>query len=158
MGSHTGRRHGMGASSKPCILLCATVNSLHPATRNEGTVSSKELPEYMCVKTRLAQRLPTTSGLYLILCRDGVFWAALWEARVDRADRIPAGKTDQWVQQERSVRLDALWLIGCTYENILDGWEVPTGWDTLMEAHPQGKQARQSPTLLDVLATPIESL
>lgn len=68
--------------------------------------------------------------------RDGVFWAALWEVMVDRADRVPVSKTDQWVQQERSVRLVALWLVGCTYDMMQPGWEVSEVWDPLLEANP----------------------
>ena len=43
----------------------------------------------------------------------GVFWAAMWEARVDREDKIKVPrKSDQWVQRARSVHLAALWLCG----------------------------------------------
>merc|ERR1711920_446483 len=75
---------------------------------------------------------------FVPLCRDGVFWAALWEVQVDRSDRIPVSRlgTDQWVQHERSVRLSALWLIGCTYECMSQGWEVGLFWDPKLEANP----------------------
>jgi len=73
---------------------------------------------------------------FVPLCRDGVFWAALWEVMVDRADRFPVKGTDQWVQHERSVKLKALWLAGCTYEGMEPGWEVSEVWDPLLEANP----------------------
>lgn len=75
---------------------------------------------------------------FVPLCKDGVCWAAKWELRVDRSDRVPVGNygTDQWVQEERSVRLAALWLCGRRYEDIADGEEVSEQWDPTMEANP----------------------
>jgi len=70
------------------------------------------------------------------LCRDGVFWGALWEVRVDRSDRIAVTKTDQWVQRERSIRLAALWLFGRTIENMIPGLEISEVWDPRLEANP----------------------
>merc|ERR1712151_194546 len=73
------------------------------------------------------------------LCRDGIFWGALWEVRVDRTDRIPVSNTDQWVQPERSVRLVNLWLAGCTYDSSAlnqHSWEVSDVWDPILEANP----------------------
>merc|ERR1712048_434919 len=54
---------------------------------------------------------------FVHLCQDGVFWCAKWEVRVDRSDRVPVRNTDQWVQEERSVRLAALWLCGRRYSD-----------------------------------------
>merc|ERR1711976_504679 len=73
---------------------------------------------------------------FVPLCRDGFFWAALWEVQVDRNDRILAKNTDQWVQHERSVKLSALWLIGCSYQHMAQGWEVGLFWDPKLEANP----------------------
>ena len=42
------------------------------------------------------------------LCEDGVFWAAKWEVRVDRSERVEKKDTDQWTQRDGSVRLVAL--------------------------------------------------
>ena len=73
---------------------------------------------------------------FVPLFNDGVFWTALWEVMVDRSDRVPSNHPDQWVQQERSVKLKALWLAGCTYEDMPPNWEVSEFWDPLLEAHP----------------------
>ena len=73
---------------------------------------------------------------FVPLCSDGIFWAAKWELQVDRSDRVPAGKTDQWVQEERSVRLVAFWLCGKTHQDMQDGSEVCEVWDPLLEANP----------------------
>mmetsp|Transcript_52875 Transcript_52875/g.97547 ORF Transcript_52875/g.97547 Transcript_52875/m.97547 type:complete len:1023 (-) Transcript_52875:89-3157(-) len=76
---------------------------------------------------------------FVPLCRDGVFWAAKWELRVDRSDRVPASKkgTDQWVQEERSVRLVALWLCGRRVEDFVEGEELVEYWDPELEANPE---------------------
>jgi len=55
---------------------------------------------------------------------------------VDRSDRVVAKGTDQWVQEERSVRLVALWLCGRRAEDLEVGWEVSRCWDPQMEANP----------------------
>lgn len=73
---------------------------------------------------------------FVPLCRDGVFWAACWEVAVDRSDSVPVGNTDQWVQEERSVRLTKLYLAGTTYQCITAGWEVSRVWDPLLECNP----------------------
>ena len=79
---------------------------------------------------------------FVPLCNDGVFWAALWEVMIDRADRIVVKHSDQWVQPERSVKLVALWLVGCQYEHMQSGWEVSEAWNPLLEAHPIAMQHR----------------
>eukprot|EP00969_Alexandrium_andersonii_P191776 8470079-Alexandrium_andersonii.AAC.1 len=44
---------------------------------------------------------------------DGVLWCVKWELAVDRSGRVvPENKTDQWLQEERGVRLVALWIRG----------------------------------------------
>jgi len=75
---------------------------------------------------------------FVPLCRDGVYWATVWEVMVDRADRVAvsASGTDQWVQRERSVRLVALWLCGRTALELEPGSEVAEVWDPNMEANP----------------------
>jgi hypothetical protein len=87
---------------------------------------------------------------FVHLFGDGVFWAAKWEVRVDRTDRVSKSGTDQWVQKERSVRLAALWLLGRRHENMERSDEVVRFWNPLHEANPQdnrrrisGKQASQ---------------
>ena len=68
---------------------------------------------------------------------DGVFWAAKWELHVDRADKVvPRGKTDQWIQRSRSVRLVALWVCGKTIDQLENGTLVAVKWNPLLEAHP----------------------
>ena len=77
---------------------------------------------------------------FVPLCNDGVFWGALWEVWVDREDKVTVPqKTDQWVQQERSVRLAALWLAGATYEGMNPGWEVVESWNPKLECNPKKK-------------------
>jgi len=79
---------------------------------------------------------------FVPLCRDGVFWCTKWELQVDRADRIDRSKhgTDQWVQEERSVRLVALWVLGRTHETMEEGFEVQEAWEPALEANPQSKR------------------
>ena len=47
---------------------------------------------------------------FVPLCKGtGVFWAAKWEVRVNRKDRVKVRqKTDQWVQRARAVKLAGL--------------------------------------------------
>ena len=74
---------------------------------------------------------------FVPLCGDGVFWAAKWEVRVDRADRVQVPRqTDQWVQRARSVRLTALWLCGRTCAAMRNGDAVSLAWHPELEAHP----------------------
>ena len=47
---------------------------------------------------------------FVPLFEDGVFWAAMWEARVDRGQRVTKADADQWIQRPGSTRLAALWL------------------------------------------------
>jgi len=79
---------------------------------------------------------------FVPLCRDGVFWCTKWELQVDRADRIDRSKhgTDQWVQEERSVRLVALWVLGRTHETMEEGFEVQEAWEPALEANPESKR------------------
>ena len=72
---------------------------------------------------------------FVPLFRDGTFWTAGWELRVDRSDRI-VKRTDQWIQEERSVQLDALWVFGATYQHLQYGSQVSRIWDPWHEANP----------------------
>ena len=64
------------------------------------------------------------------LCSDGVFWAAKWEVRVNRAKKIKEPRqTDQWIQQADGVRLAALWLCGRTAAQMRAGDAVARTWD-----------------------------
>ena len=56
---------------------------------------------------------------------------------MDRGRRVPVKGTDQWVQQEGSVRLLALWLCGRRAQDMEAGWEVQQSWDPRLEAHPR---------------------
>ena len=71
--------------------------------------------------------------------QDGVFWAAVWEVWVDRSDRTDRSRTpgNHWIQPERSVRLAALWLACCRYEDLPDGMLVSDCWLPAFEAHPR---------------------
>ena len=84
---------------------------------------------------------------FVPLFQDGVFWCAQWEVRVDRSDRVPVKDTDQWVQEERSVQLVALWVCGRKFSDMEDGSEVSAAWDPLLEASPFSarSQAEQFP-------------
>ena len=72
------------------------------------------------------------------LMQDGVFWSALWEVRVDRSDRVPLSSvgTDQWAQSERSVRLEALWVLGRTHDSMETGLSIAEHWRPEHEANP----------------------
>ena len=60
----------------------------------------------------------------------GVFWAAKWEVRVNRAKKIKEPRqTDQWIQQADGVRLAALWLCGRTAAQMRAGDAVARTWD-----------------------------
>ena len=60
----------------------------------------------------------------------GVFWAAKWEVRVNRAKKINEPRqTDQWIQQADGVRLAALWLCGRTAAQMRAGDAVARTWD-----------------------------
>ena len=75
---------------------------------------------------------------FVPLCGDSIFWRALWEVRVDRADRMSMGgkRRDQWVQKGRSVKLAALWLQGCNTGQMNEQDELSSHWDPHLEAHP----------------------
>ena len=79
---------------------------------------------------------------FVQLCGDSIFWAAIWEVRVKRADRIDraAWNTDQWVQPARSVRLVALWLCGRNASQMRQGDEVAVCWKPELEAHPTARR------------------
>merc|ERR1712217_492574 len=73
--------------------------------------------------------------LYVPLCADGIFWSAQWEVRVDRSE-------DDLVHNERSVYIAALWMLGVTSDDMLDGCEVSEKWAPPLEADPRrGKMA-----------------
>merc|ERR1712217_240528 len=91
--------------------------------------------------------------LYVPLCADGIFWSAQWEVRVDRSE-------DDLVHNERSVYIAALWMLGVTSDDMLDGCEVSEKWDPLLEADPRrGKMAgvdvvnQAGPAAMDSAAT-----
>lgn len=87
------------------------------------------------------------------LFSDGIFWAVKWELRVDRSDRVPPGPgTDQWVQEERSVRLAALWICGRKYEDQMDGEEI-SGWKPQKEANPINVFSQSPPAAIAATAT-----
>merc|ERR1711933_322963 len=79
----------------------------------------------------------TDYSRFVPLCEDGVFWATVWEVRVDRTLKVPKRGTDQWVQMPGSVHLVALWLRGLLAEDIELGTEVSEVWNPLLEANPK---------------------
>jgi hypothetical protein len=70
------------------------------------------------------------------LCQDGVFWAAVWEVRVNRTERVAKKKTDQWVQRGGSVELVSLWLRGLRHEEMEPNCELSEAWTPRLEANP----------------------
>lgn len=75
---------------------------------------------------------------FVPLCGDGVFWAAKFEVRVDRSQRVKCQRsTDQWVQQEGSVQLVALWVCGRNASTMRFGDNVSPKWDPELEANPK---------------------
>ena len=75
---------------------------------------------------------------FVPLFRDGVYWAAKWQLQVDRSDRVPCSRKskDQWVNHERSVRLQALWLCGKTAADMDLGVEFVKSWEPSLESNP----------------------
>jgi len=76
---------------------------------------------------------------FVPLLDDTVVWGPLWEVRVDKDRVVPrrGKKTDQWVQQEGSVELVALWVCGRHYGNLKAGSEeLSLCWNPLLEANP----------------------
>jgi hypothetical protein len=73
---------------------------------------------------------------FTTLCQDGMFWAAVWEVRVNRSEREANEDTDQWVQREGSVELVALWLRGRRHEDMEPGCELSEEWNPRLEANP----------------------
>jgi hypothetical protein len=71
-----------------------------------------------CHKDALAHKAEYYAR-FTALCQDGVFWAAVWEVRVNRSERVANKDTDQWVQREGSVELVALWLRGRRHEDMV---------------------------------------
>ena len=65
-----------------------------------------------------------------------MFWAAVWEVRVNRSKRVAKKDTDQWVQREGSVELVALWLRGRRHEDMEPGCELSEEWNPRLEANP----------------------
>ena len=91
------------------------------------------------------------TGLNFVpLCRDGVYWAAVWEVMVDRADRVARKSANQWIQNEDSVLLQRLWLVGCVAECLADGCRANLAWDPLQEARPA--QLQRQPALVPARA------
>lgn len=78
---------------------------------------------------------------FVPLFEDGVFWAAVWEVRVDRARKVPKSGTDQWVQQDGSAHLEALWLRGVLADEMELGSELSEVWNPLLEADPRKQGA-----------------
>lgn len=80
---------------------------------------------------------------FVPLCGDGIFWASKWEVLVDRKRGLDEHKsTDQWVQEEDSVQLVALWLCGRTSDEMRSGDQVSQRWFPEHEADPR-KNLRQ---------------
>merc|ERR1719265_1578289 len=73
---------------------------------------------------------------FVSLCNDGVFWAAKWEVRVAREQRVKIGHKDQWCQREAGVQLAALWVCGRTAGEMEDGVTVSLSWSPELEANP----------------------
>lgn len=68
---------------------------------------------------------------------DGVFWAAKWELRVDREQKVHLKHKDQWCQNEAGVQLAALWLCGRAASDMEEGTPVSRAWRPELEANPR---------------------
>ena len=79
---------------------------------------------------------------FVPLFQDGVFWSAVWEVFVDRSARVPLSKvrTDQWAQEERSVRLAALWVCGRTHDRMEAGARFAERWHPEHEVNPRAQR------------------
>jgi hypothetical protein len=78
---------------------------------------------------------------FVPLFRDGVLWASQWEVLVDRSRKVSKKGTDQWIQQEGSVQLKALWLYGRRAQDLETGWDWQENWDPRLEANPRATLA-----------------
>lgn len=126
--------HGCKFEALYSILYHGRLAASSDPDRGERFFSSA--PGVYVHKTGTAKKIGNYMR-FVELCRDGVFWAASWYVWVDRSDRVPKSKTDQWIQRERSVHLAGLYLCGTTYENMQSGWEVSEVWDPMLEANPK---------------------
>jgi hypothetical protein len=81
------------------------------------------------------------------LCGDGIFWQCKWELLVDkRYVKRPGGRKDQWVATEESaVQIVALWLRGCTSDELGQGDKISNCWRPEREADPQTVKSSQQP-------------
>ena len=134
------------AAPTPVVAELSRITTLHPSTYNEARTVGEHFREgapgaypHNDARRHNAEECIRYSPLF----RNDIFWAAKWEVRADRSDRGVAKRTDQWVQEERSTRLAALWLHGLRTEGMANGWEVSRCWGALREApsgssHPPG--------------------
>ena len=96
-------------------------------------------PGIYCHKhaTRCASYTP-----YMPLADDGIFWAVVCELLVDRNFRVsPPRKTDQWIQQDGSVIITAIWFHGVNANQMTYGSKTFPAWNPLMEANPTAHEA-----------------
>ena len=79
---------------------------------------------------------------FVPMFKDGFFWSAMWELKVDRSQQYdmkhaPSESTrDQWSQREESVRLAALWLVAYSVQDLPHNTHVIECWDPLVEGNP----------------------
>ena len=78
---------------------------------------------------------------------NSVFWAKKWEVRVERTRKVKkdTGSTNQWIQEEGSVVLAALWLCGRRYEDMKKGSSFNEVWNPMLEANPLHMRPRRQP-------------
>ena len=102
----------------------------------------KNAPGFYCHQQKTAH-LAKGYATFAPLCKDGVYWANMWEVLVDRSQSVPTGrkKENQWVQKAKGVKLVALWVRGRSLLNMRVGHYVAREWDPNLECNPNAPRA-----------------
>jgi len=82
------------------------------------------------------------------LCGNGVWWSAVWETKIDYADRRQTFHPEQLCIPARSVHLVALWVGGKVEADFEDNDHLYIDYNPLLEAvpwKPLGKPPRRVP-------------
>ena len=138
---------GMEPRSRPYTRRPSTVASLSPGIGSRTSRLPQGRPE--CLSSRISlKRRAWHYAPFSHLCRDGVFWRAVWELRVDQNDRGATRGTGRWLQMARSIRLEALWLCGRPLGDVPTNSWVDRCWDPLLEADPWPEPQGRSRTPL----------
>ena len=78
---------------------------------------------------------------FVPLCNDGVWWCVKFEVLVDREMKVvPRSDTDQWIQQENSVFIVALWVCGRLSDEMIPDNPISRKWEPKNEANPKHRK------------------